>query len=262
MGELVIWIVLSVAVAAYAGSKGRSGAGFFFLSLLLSPLIGFIWVAVGASNPQAIGLRKCPQCAEWVRGEALKCRFCSHDFYSAAAASSPAVIAPLQEGKPPGESSSEPSLKWLGIAGLIAVFALLVFWSIRFWPAAVPGSVHSVSASEDSAIAAMRGASTACIVYASSFSHGYPAKLQYLGPSVTGKNSELGFGLIDADLASGAKADYLFQYTPGKRVRGVVKSFTLIARPSSGSGRSFYVDESGVVRSSAAGDPDKFSSPV
>ena len=76
---LVLWLLLCYAVTVYAGKKGRSQIGFFLLSLFLSPLVGFILVAVGSSNPQRMGLKKCPACAEFVKDEAAKCRFCGSD---------------------------------------------------------------------------------------------------------------------------------------------------------------------------------------
>lgn len=33
------------------------------------------------------GRRKCPQCAEWVKSEALKCRFCGFDLRAVIASS-------------------------------------------------------------------------------------------------------------------------------------------------------------------------------
>ncbi len=47
----IAWLVLCGAAAAYAGNKGRSAVGIFFLSLFLSPLVGFL-VAV-AMEPHA-----------------------------------------------------------------------------------------------------------------------------------------------------------------------------------------------------------------
>ena len=46
IGAVIVWIVLSILAGVGARNKGRSFAGFFFLSLLLSPLIGLIAMAV------------------------------------------------------------------------------------------------------------------------------------------------------------------------------------------------------------------------
>jgi len=83
---LLFWILFAVLVGVYAANKGRSGAGFFFLSLLLSPLVGFIIAAVSKPNREAAaqksGLKKCPRCAEYVQSEAAVCRFCGNEFQS------------------------------------------------------------------------------------------------------------------------------------------------------------------------------------
>ena len=48
----IIWLVLCFVIAAGAGNRGRSAVGFFFLSALLSPLIGFIaLIALGNKKP-------------------------------------------------------------------------------------------------------------------------------------------------------------------------------------------------------------------
>ena len=39
---IFFWLAFAAAVGAWANNKGRSGVGFFFLALLLSPLIGEI----------------------------------------------------------------------------------------------------------------------------------------------------------------------------------------------------------------------------
>lgn len=46
MGIVVVWAVLAALVGVLANSRGRNGFGYFFLSLLLSPLIGLVIVLV------------------------------------------------------------------------------------------------------------------------------------------------------------------------------------------------------------------------
>jgi len=80
---VIAWLVLCGAAATYASSKGRSGAGIFFLSLFLSPLVGFVVALVMEPNPQRIaeakGMKKCPGCAQFVQPDAKTCPFCKKD---------------------------------------------------------------------------------------------------------------------------------------------------------------------------------------
>lgn len=81
---IVVYIALSVIAAAWAENKGRSAGGFFLLSIVLSPIVGL--VAAGVARPNIARLEKhmildathkrCPDCAELVRADALKCRHC------------------------------------------------------------------------------------------------------------------------------------------------------------------------------------------
>jgi tRNA(Ile2) C34 agmatinyltransferase TiaS len=77
MEIVVIWIVVAIVAAIVANNKGRSGARWFFLCLLLSPLAILVLLALPALNTKV-----CPRCAETVKSAAKVCRFCGYEFPS------------------------------------------------------------------------------------------------------------------------------------------------------------------------------------
>lgn len=94
MEFFLFWVIFSIIVAMFAGRRGRSGAGWLLISLLLSPLIAFLLLLVlpSADDKEAAkaqhGLatgkyKKCPFCAELVLQEAVKCKHCGSDLKTA-----------------------------------------------------------------------------------------------------------------------------------------------------------------------------------
>jgi hypothetical protein len=85
--ELVaFWFIGAVVVGVIAASKGRTGFGWFVLSVLLSPLlIGILVLALPATTPAIVSIGeqispathvRCPECRELVRWDARKCKHC------------------------------------------------------------------------------------------------------------------------------------------------------------------------------------------
>jgi hypothetical protein len=51
---LLSWFLFSIFCGVWASYKGRSGVGYFFLSFLLSPMLGFIAVTIRKRNEELV----------------------------------------------------------------------------------------------------------------------------------------------------------------------------------------------------------------
>ncbi len=75
MEFIVLWIFCAIGIGAWASSWHRSFVTWVFCSIFLSPVIGgAILMMSGKAG------KKCSKCAEVVKTEANRCRFCGHEF--------------------------------------------------------------------------------------------------------------------------------------------------------------------------------------
>lgn len=87
---VILWAVLPCVIGWYSASKGNGFASGFWWSLLLSPLVGGLIAALRQPNHSALEARalesgdfkKCSACAELVRRQATRCRYCGEPAYS------------------------------------------------------------------------------------------------------------------------------------------------------------------------------------
>ena len=113
LSAYVLWAVVYILLfgifsAAIAVSRGRSGVGWFLIGLLF-PAFGLL-VGVMPVLEDTDGTRQCPACAETVKAEAVKCRFCQSGLESVMKEEKDPSTLP--RGCPCTLSSSRCSARW------------------------------------------------------------------------------------------------------------------------------------------------------
>ena len=82
MEFFLFYPMFAIAAGIFASSRGRSGFGWFLISLLISPLLSFIFLLVlqnlkeKSMMPNSDTHVKCPDCSELVLKEARVCKHC------------------------------------------------------------------------------------------------------------------------------------------------------------------------------------------
>ena len=113
-----------------------------------------------------------------------------------------------------------------------------------------------IPAHEASAIASIKAVNEAEMIYASSH------------PDVgftTDLNSVAGMLQGGSNLATGRNSGYTFTYTPGEKVNGAIRSYTITAVPDqvgTTGERRFYSDEGGEIHYNASGPADAASAVI
>jgi len=163
----------------------------------------------------------------------------------------------------------------LGYSGIFAIPFLLIVAAI-----AIPNLLRArMAANEASAVGSLRTINTATITYAATYGNGFAPDLKTLDGSGSADCNHA--QLIDATLASGQKAGYEFTYllnvadageqkltqqasangctTPGASAYEVHAD--PITQGTTGQ-RSFYTDQSGIIRWNASGSATADSTPL
>jgi type II secretory pathway pseudopilin PulG len=161
----------------------------------------------------------------------------------------------------------------LGYLGLCLVPVALIVAAI-----AIPNLIHSRAAdNQAAAVSSLRQIDSAAMSYAATYHNGYPRDLDVLAGLGT-QNCDHA-GLIDGALAGGFRNGYIFKYQStgddlaGKSQRKAgagcaffgADGFTVTAEPvtrGATGGRSFYMDQTGIIRSENGGTASGESAPL
>jgi prepilin-type N-terminal cleavage/methylation domain-containing protein len=143
---------------------------------------------------------------------------------------------------------------------LIVVAIILIIAAI-----AIPNLLRSrMAANEASAVGSLRTINTAAVTYSTTYGTGYPQALSNLAPAASATSTAA--DLIDSVLAGGTKSGYSFSYTAGAAdSAGNTNSYSLTAVPvatGTTGQRSFFTNQSGVIRANATGAADVNSTPI
>ena len=145
--------------------------------------------------------------------------------------------------------------RWLTFPGVL--LALLIAAAI-----AIPNVLTSCCGSnESSATSTLRSLNTAMVTYSSTYERGFPDSLGKLGPPLAGQPDANNADLVDPVMAgrgpggtsnSFTRNGYKFVFTPGPgpRITTYVIHADPLERGVSGQ-RSFYTDETAVIRANA-----------
>jgi len=136
---------------------------------------------------------------------------------------------------------------------LIVVAIILIIAAI-----AIPNLLRSrMAANEASAVGSLRTLNTAAVQYNTTYGIGFPDALSDLAPSTSADSTAA--DLIDSVLASGTKSGYSFTWAGGGDTYSIAAAPTA---PGTTGQRTFFTDQSGVIRADATGTADVNSTPI
>jgi type IV pilus assembly protein PilA len=159
----------------------------------------------------------------------------------------------------------------LGYAGVAVIPLVLIIAAI-----AIPNWLRAkMVANEAAAVDSLRAVNIAAVQYAATYENGFPSDFEAFGNEEGSARNCNHAGLLDRRLGAGHKNGYIFSYSPrfpsgqpGPVVSpkaaargctsGGASGYSVTADPiRSGStgGRSFYTDQTGVIRCSNNGEP-------
>jgi type II secretory pathway pseudopilin PulG len=183
-------------------------------------------------------MNSCWSCLVVIENGANVCPLCGAD-QTPPPPLSPGEVAILS-------SDSRPAiLRWILPAGAILLSAL----GAAIWYTTRTNDGDAPAKAESAATSALMSVRVALSQYATSHGDQYPSTLEPLGAgaAVPAQDAQIG--------------GYALEYKAPPSGDGKIEGFTLVAQPGNASGRSFYIDQSGVLRATKENRPARADDP-
>lgn len=197
-------------------------------------------------------MSRCPNCGTENKENVAACVRCKSPLAPAGFGGG------LSGGASPGGKSA---VVWAFVGASVLIVVAVVAW---FYSESIFAT--RVERNEAAAIESLRALTRAAYDYAERYRRA-PGSLEALGPPAAGDEAgEHAAGLIDAELAGGERADYLFRYEPvdadGDGVPDGFRFFAGPVEPGRSGRRWFFTDATGTIRESRDGPASSASPPI
>jgi hypothetical protein len=139
----LFWLGLAIVVGIAADTRRRNGIGWFFLAIVISPLLaGLLLLALPRRSTMAgAPVKKCPYCAQMIPLEALVCHLCGREV------DTPESVKVLLENEKEREENNQKSLRKARREVIIVIMIIIIIISyiiFLFKPAARNGRAETI----------------------------------------------------------------------------------------------------------------------
>ena len=180
----------------------------------------------------------CWSCLAVVEKGAKTCPLCG------AEQTPPPPLSPAEAAIISGSNSRSAMLRWV-----LPALAVVCGLGVALWYATRTADSDASATAGDAATRALLSIRVALSQYAISHGDQYPATLEPLG-------AQAAVPVQDAKIGG-----YELEYQALLSSDGKIRGFTMVAKPENVTGRSFYIDQSGVLRATQENRPARVNDP-